>query len=1004
MPSRFARASVGQWGSDRVRAADFGEFLHAVHGHQPFPWQQRLAERVVVEGTWPELIAVPTAAGKTAVIDVAVFALACSAGSTVSHRAARRIFFVIDRRIVVDSVFERAVRLATALNKAREGIVREVADRLLSLGGEVPLHVAALRGGMFLDHGWARSPVQPLVCVSTVDQVGSRLLFRGYGMATGPTNMLPIHAALVGNDALIILDEAHLSRPFADVLAAIGRYRTWAECPIATPWTVVRMTATPEPDAADVLSEGREDHTHPVLGPRLQARKPATLLETRTETIGRTDPSERRRSVENENRRRLVEEICREALSIRDRDAGARVVGIVVNRVATARAVFEGLRSAQDVECVLLMGPVRPYDRDRTLEAYLPRIRAGRERSPDDLPLNVVATQSIEVGADIDLDALVTECASFDALRQRFGRLDRLGQRGESPGVIVVRRDQVARGAEPDPVYGASLRATWDWLRDRARGSWRGRRSADLAVDIGISSLSPLPAGDELAALTPQSSRAPIMLPAHLDLWVQTSPIPLPDPDPVVFLHAPASEPPDVSVVWRADLSPGEPESWADIVALVPPSSIEAMAIPAYAARNWLAGRPEANISDVEGASPVQGQEEADGRRSLRWQGPRSEDTRPIRPAEVRPGDTIIVPASYGGADRFGWKPDSTEPVPDVAEAVALRYRGRPVIRLHPSILPSLLPGADEETLETVRRALTDVMAALEDGTSGRPEQAVLEVLAAAEGVEDWLREAATALMEGPIMGRIPYPDGRGIVVVGARRRTPSFAGLEDVLTDEDDTTTFISHPVTLAAHSEGVSQNARGFAIACGIPRALAEDLALAGRFHDSGKADPRFQFMLHGGDEVAAAVADRPLAKSGMDTRDREGFRHAFERSGLPRGYRHEATSLALLGATRQALEGAEDAELVLHLVASHHGAARPFLPAVPDEALEVALRLGDQEMRATTAHRLGRLDSGVADRFWRLVQKYGWYGLAYLESILRLADHRRSDVEAGRGGEAV
>src|SRR5581483_5926578 len=92
---------------------------------------------------------------------------------------------------------------------------------------------------------------------------------------------------------------------------------------------------------------------------------------------------------------------------------------------------------------------------------------------PLERPLFVVATQCLEVGADLDFHALVSECASLDALRQRFGRLNRMAARNFAPGCIVIRADQVDlkdKLSEQDPVYGNSLPHTWAWLQAHSSG------------------------------------------------------------------------------------------------------------------------------------------------------------------------------------------------------------------------------------------------------------------------------------------------------------------------------------------------------------------------------------------------------------------------------------------------------------------------------------------------------------------------------------------------------
>lgn len=529
------------------------------------------------------------------------------------------------------------------------------------------------------------------------------------------------------------------------------------------------------------------------------------------------------------------------------------MIGVIVNQVRSARIMFEQLRRKH--EALLLTGRIRPYDRDRLLEAWLPRIRAGRERSWDGKAF-VIATQTIEVGANVDFDALVTEAAPLDALRQRFGRLDRLGRHGKSEACIMLRNR--AR-ASPDPVYGDLPQETWRWLKVHAR-----RKHGDSWVDFGVKALNAVIAsitGDDVCP-HPDPVHAPVLFPSHLDLWAQTHPRPHPDPEVAPFLHGLAPQSPDVQVVWRADLKEGEEDLWRDIVALVPPRLQETLPIPIAAVRAWLHQLSEVWVSDLEGLADTGGSDPrgGQGRVVLRWRGPESELVTPDR---LVPGDTVVVPAAWGGADAFGWHPDARTLVPDIAEFCieeeglsalpsqrSLRLRLQPEVWVHhfgealsPDLSVRLEALLQTLTLPELTRDLETRIAELLDGFS----------TALLNDDAPRLRGMLLHLQSG-LWRWICYPGHppRGLVLVAGRLLS---------FTDEDDSAS-LTRPVPLAEHGSGVAHWARRFGECCGLPEPLVSDLVLAAELHDLGKAEARFQVFLHGGDELAAAAAEQPLS----------------------------------------------------------------------------------------------------------------------------------------------
>jgi CRISPR-associated endonuclease/helicase Cas3 len=933
-----------------LSAADFSHFFEAIHGYEPFPWQRRLLE-VVLKTGWPSSLDVPTGAGKTAAIDVAVFQLAVDAEATrtkpVNRRAPVRILFIVDRRLVVDDAYERAAKIARALVAPSDPVLVRVAHALTTLAEQdgPPVRAVRLRGGMPREPDWVRTPLQPSVVVSTVDQVGSRLLFRGYGVSD---SMKPVHAGLLGTDSLILLDEAHLSQPFIQTVRDAHKLETGGtEVSAARRSRIVSLSATQQEAAPRLLTAA--DYKHRVLGPRLRASKRAQLV-----SVDATASSPA-----------FVDAFVERAVELAAHK-DVKVVAVIVNRVGRAREIHRRLLKMG--EATLLTGRTRELDRQAQMHSLMPRIRAGRDAHAA-TTLFVVATQCVEAGADLDFDALVTEIAPIDALRQRFGRVNRMGRGFVASAYVLAARDQAGKRPAEDATYGDALAHTWALLQDHADKK-SSRSTALPTIDFGIEeSKRWLPPSAALGSCLCRPAPAPLLMRPHLMLWNYTAPRPAADPLVSLYLHGLRSAAGDVQIVWRADLTEAATTRELQLLNACPPSSLEALSLPLGEARRWLFGgsgdADGGELADLEGVEP--GARPVDHRaarkRALRWS---SSGSKQIDSYELRAGDIIVIPAARGGCDEWGWNPASSASVADLGRAANLQQRGRDIYRLS---IPS--PGLSSEEPPDATSDLTD-------------DELLAKLLPKAQFPSRTSRRNL----------RVVRSEDGSVLAVERRVAHSELASgatgqLASDSTTENDESVVGNVSVTLVEHSRGVEAFARDFARS--LPQAQAEDVITAAFLHDAGKAWHAFSLWLHGGDELSAEFGPA-LAKSSHRL---DGA--ARTKAGLPKGARHELASLRLAVAHPR-FAAAFDQDLVLWLIGTHHGHGRPFFPSVewPPQNETCTVDLGDCEVASSQAVAAQHLSSGWVDMFHRLIARYGMWGLAHMEATLRLADHRRSEWE--------
>lgn len=850
----------------------------------------------------------PTGLGKTSVM--AIWLVARAIGAPVP----RRLVYIVDRRAVVDQATVVAEQLRAWVD-AEPGVRQ-------ALGLVAPLPISTLRGQYADNRQWLADPSAPAIVLGTVDMVGSRLLFGGYGVSR---KMRPYHAGLLGADTLLVLDEAHLVPPFERLLDQIAsssdaQGRTLAAtdeegCAVVPPLRLLALSATGRQRAAkETFALDDDDRSHPVVRQRLHAPKRIRVFD----------------AVEAKE---LPDELARHAwdLCAQGRKPG-RVI-VFINSREHAQKVLQALRKLAGksvaVETELFVGGRRVHERQQAARRLAELGFLAGTAAPAGCPAFLVATAAGEVGVDLDADHAVCDLVAWERMVQRLGRVNRRGS-GDASVIVVPAHSE-------DAALQARRLAELDALRLMPI-------TEDRALDGSPAALSALKAFAGAAAVierasTPAPLHPPLMR-ALVDAWAMTSleqHAGRPEVGPWLRGWPEEPEPPQVCVIWRAHLPVDDAgcvfagRSMELFLDAAGPHLSERLEVELWQVQEWLSMRAK-SLPDKKPSS--QGVDEAD---LPLWAGDlvavlvndADGRARALKGADIVAaskrelegwlrGTTVWVQCRFGGLSAEGLLDDGSDvPALDVTQVDAQEH-ARPV---------------------PFKVCRVDALNVPEPDKGWRNE-AGLALKRTDEGVVAWL------VISSLLSQQAESEEGRS----SAQRAQ------------------------WLSEHQAWAEQAARTLAQSLQLPPIYVEMLAAAARVHDEGKQADRWQRAFHapdGGRPPYAKTVGRPDV-------------------ALLDGYRHEFGSLPYAEADPHVQAFPRELrELCLHLVAAHHGAARPVIRT--DGAAEPPTRAVSRARE-------------VALRYASLSERWGPWGLAWWESLLRAADQqasRRNDQEGARHG---
>lgn len=553
--------------------AEFDEWFAKLTGNPPFPWQRRLNDLFTAE-EFPEACSIPTGLGKTSILPIWLIALALR-----PERVPRRLVYVVNRRTVVDQATREAEELRLRLDS-----VPRLADRLSALCATRSrlLAISTLRGQFADNAEWREDPSQPAIIVGTVDMIGSRLLFNGYGLGF---RTKPAQAGLLGQDTLLVHDEAHLEPAFQSLLEKVRVFQATGND--AKPIRVTALTATPR-NEGDAFRLNEEDQNNPVIRSRIEAKKALYLH-------GEPDP------------KKIAARIGEIALSHKD---SSQAILVFVTRVEDANAIGEVIRKGmgkQTANLALLTGTLRGLERDRLAEqnpVFARFLPPGTQAKLEPMAGTVylVSTSAGEVGVNFSADHLVCDLSTLDSMAQRLGRVNRFGQ-GDAR-VDLVHPESFSK----DDLDQRRLK-TLELLKTLPKAGLEGLNSSPAAI-------TRLVAGKDVPgqAFAPPPWIVPLF-PEVLDGWTlttHTDPHPL-KPPVADWLHGlQPSSLPETRVLWREEveaLAPLElsPKQIAAVLEDYPPKPHEILRDATYRVTRELkklaASNPESEawIQDNQG-------------------------------------------------------------------------------------------------------------------------------------------------------------------------------------------------------------------------------------------------------------------------------------------------------------------------------------------------------------------------------------------------------------------